>query len=598
MARLKHPCNGTSMTVTRVTKKKPQSNEVATRLTLIEKFDAGTVGSQAKEAEDDFQGMYYDGTTNGAGRVIKPTYDFARLQALVTENNALLSCITAMEVNIDGTGYDIKMADGDETPSPDMEKRIKSIKEFFDNPYPRKSFVTIRRTLRVDLEGTGNAYLEVIRNLAGLIIYIRRINPKTMRMLRLGEAMPSTKTVIRNGKSFDITLMDRPRAFVQKINNKLTYFKEYGTQYHINMITGDWDNINQVPLDLRGNEVIHFTMIEDDKTPYGLPRWINQIPSIVGSRNAEEYNLEFFDNGGIPPVIISVSGGIIAEESKKELDKVLKGGAKTKMRGAVIETHAMGGDLSTAGKVDVKVERFGNEQTKDSMFEGYDEKCENRVRSSFRLPPLFVGKATDYSYATAYASYAIGEAQVFKPERLEFDEIINKTIMQELDADLVLKSKPLTIDNSDIQLKAVEIAAANMVISGENLVGILNNMTNLSLEYDEASTLPGRTMGQQLQGQAKPDNVQAVGLPNQVIKSESNPYLEQLATKWVSAYGFDGSVGSQHQANLLKAQVDGLIDQEKNLFNKLVAVRVLSDITNDVQGCADLCECATHVTGG
>jgi hypothetical protein len=33
------------------------------------------------------------------------------------------------------------------------------------------------------------------------------------------------------------------------------------------------------------------------------------------------------------------------------------------------------------------------------MFEGYDAKCEVRVRRSFRLPPIFVGEASDYSFA-------------------------------------------------------------------------------------------------------------------------------------------------------------------------------------------------------
>lgn len=578
------------MTVT-VKKKQKQitSTTPETKVTVITKESANPVATNVQELEDDFQGLYYD-TTSGEGNIIKPTYDLSRLQDFVAENNSLLGCITAMEVNIDGTGYSILKKDSDTPPTTQEELRIESVEEFFNSPYPKTSFTTIRRKLRFDMESTGNAFLEVIRNVAGLIIYLKRIDPKTMRMVRLGVPMEATKEVIRNGKKFDIKLNERPRAYAQKISSKLTYFKDYGTSFDIGKESGLWDDKKALPFNERGSEVLHFTVIDDPKTPYGLPRWINQIPSLIGSRNAEEYNLEYFDNGGIPPVLITVSGGVIAEQSKLDLDNILKGSAKSKMRGAVLETHSVGGDLSSSNKVDVKVEKFGNEQVKDSMFENYDLNCERRVRSSFRLPPLFVGKADDYSYATAYASYAIGEAQVFKPERFEFDEIINKTIMLELDAELVLKSKPLTIDNSEIQLKSVEIAATNGVIDGVGLVATLNKLTNLNMEYVEDSDLKAQPATLEV------DSSAGKTIPTQALKGESNVAL--LASKWIIASGLDGSAGSKEAALALGTQVSALSKIDKAKFNKIVAVSVLADIVQDEEGAIDLCSCASDVLEG
>lgn len=127
--------------------------------------------------------------------------------------------------------------------------------------------------------------------------------------------------------------------------------------------------------------------------------------------------------------------------------------------------------------------KFGQEMVSDSMFEGYDDKCERRVRGSLRLPPLFVGKAEDYSYATAFASYAVAEAQVFKPERDEFDQIINVTLMRGLGAsDLIFKSNVLAIHDAVIQLKAVDMAGEE--ITGEEKVKSLNNISSLSMDYD------------------------------------------------------------------------------------------------------------------
>ncbi len=409
-----------------------------------------------------------------------------------------------------------------------------------------------------------------------------------MRLMRLGESIPTKKTVMRNGAKITITMQERPRAFAQKVGTKFTYFKEYMCPIQISASLGRWDyemNGEEIDISDRGNEIIHFTCIDDTETPYGLPRWINQIPSVVGSRNAEEYNLEYFDNGGIPPVIITVSGGILAEKSAKEIKSILKGGARTKLRGAVIETHAVGGDLSSTGRVDVKVERFGNEQHKDSMFENYDLKCEERIRSSFRLPPLFVGKSNDYSYATAFASYAIGEAQVFKPERLEFDEIINKTIMLELDPNLKFVSNPLKIDNIDAQLKAVELAATNKVIGGKGLVTNLNKLTNTHLEHEENSDLLGAES-------AVPNPTTT---PTQVLKYDNNILV--LADKWISTHGLDGGKGNKVEAIEITKQVDALGHDAKLLFNKFVANKLLTDIAVDPEGCTELCSCSNEILG-
>lgn len=46
---------------------------------------------------------------------------------------------------------------------------------------------------------------------------------------------------------------------------------------------------------------------------------------------------------------------------------------------------------------------------------------------------MFIGKAADYNFATAYTAYMVAEAQVFLPERDEFDNnMINATIVKAL----------------------------------------------------------------------------------------------------------------------------------------------------------------------
>ena len=153
-------------------------------------------------------------------------------------------------------------------------------------------------------------------------------------------------------------------------------------------------------------------MNDDPETPYGIPRWINQLPSALGSRKAEEQNLDFLDSGGIPAAIIFINGGQVATDSSSTLKDYVSGKNRQKNKAVVVELQSTSGTIDKAGSTSVQVERFGSETIKDSMYRNYDKDCEEHVRLAFRLPPIFLGKASDYNYATAVVAYQVAEAQV------------------------------------------------------------------------------------------------------------------------------------------------------------------------------------------
>jgi hypothetical protein len=118
---------------------------------------------------------------------------------------------------------------------------------------------------------------------------------------------------------------------------------------------------------------------------------------VLGSREAEETNLTYLKTGGLPPALIMVQGGMMAEEAKKSITEQFSPGHK--MRAAIVEVASTEGSMDKPGSVKVSVERFGSENMKDSMFEGYDANCKERVLHCFRIPPLFVGNAADHNFA-------------------------------------------------------------------------------------------------------------------------------------------------------------------------------------------------------
>ncbi len=470
---------------------------------LIKGDDTGGGGNAVRargwEYEDEFKGLYGplgNGTQQTSDvQIIEPPYLPRTLEALCQQNNTLNVCVAAIVTNVHGTGFDIKAKEEADAEDP----QIKEIAAFFEETYIGESFSDLRRQLGKDLERVGHAYIEVIRNLVGEIVFLRRLDPKMMRLVKKGPPRKTTVVKKRGGKEFDVNVMHRWRRFVQTLNGtQLLYFKEYGCPDPMDGTTGQWGVRNVKDA---ASEIIYLTRDDDALTPYGVPAWLAQIPSVLGSRKAEELNLTFFDHGGVPPMMVFVNGGSLTPAAAQALRQHLNGGNKHTI--PVIETVSTGGSIESPSAVKVTIERFGSERQDDSMFENYDERCEKRVRRAWRLPPLFIGATDDYNFASAYASYLVAEAQVFAPERQEFDDMINRTIMRELDPKGKFKfvSRPINIKDVDKQLNALKIAIDSQTIGRQQLLDVLNSTTALGLRLDENDiVVPPQLAGQMMGG--------------------------------------------------------------------------------------------------
>ena len=567
------------------------NDEVEGHLTIISKKDAGSgqgvMHSNAMAMEDAYYNFYYT-ATNEDGTVLLPPYDLMKLRRMPQENNALGQCVSAYETNIAGTGYSIE-AEGSEEPTAEQEKTILDIEEFFDEPFPGTSFTTLRRELRRDQESLGFAYMEVIRNGADAITFLKHMPSQTVRMVKLDDAIPVKHKVKRFGREVTLTLMTRERRYCQLVGTRMVFFKEFGASRDLDKDSGEWAPPGKrLPLKKRATELLAFGVHRDADSPYHVPRWINQVPSVLGSRRAEELNLDYLDAGGLPPALIMVQGGTMTAEVRKQLEKYLRGGTKQQFRAAIVELMSSGGSLDKADPVKVTVERFGSESVSDSMFENYDQKCEERIRSSFRLPPLFVGRVATYNYATALMSYIVAEAQVFKPERDEFDEVINRTIMREMAPGFVFRSHGLSLKDIQTQITALGIAANASAITKQQLIDTLNEVadTNMKVADGEADVVTG----------AQTAHISVTD--TQTTKREmSDPLgMATLVDKW-SRHLMEGQDFSEEEMQSMKKAIAEMPDDQKELFDSLLAGRVLTDLDHDPAGLRELSSCLCSMAG-
>lgn len=556
--------------------------------------------------DDPFTGLYTDSADKGVVSIISPTFNPGVLLALTTTNNTLAQCIEVMRVNIDGTGHIIEHVEDE----PENESDKQALVDFFDEPYPGKSMLTIRTELRKDLESTGNGYLEPIRNAADEVVLLNQLPSLDMRLVRFDEPVMVTKVVTRKGREIQVKIRARERRYVQSVNGKKVFFKEFGASRDLDRGTGKWAPPGtRLPMAKRSSEIIHYTVAKDAKSPYGNPRWINQLPSILGSRKAEEFNLEFFDAGGLPPVMIVVQGGYLGSGVKEDLQAHL-GGKGNKHRAAIVEAISSSGSLDSAGSVKVTVERFGAERQQDSMFQQYDKNSEEHVRAAFRLPPLFVGKAQDYNFATAMTGYMTAEAQVFAPERLEFDESMWWLTKSLGITNYVYKSKPMNLKNIDVQLKAIGMLLDKGIVEPEDIVKHLNAALSMTLTFKEPPPPPTMTPGQNPDGTPAdpemPAKEPATGLPKpagsdasavnqQVVaktpatKHDRTLQLIDLAEKYAEVLKVKACTLSESQQLAVKEEVHSLSEDERRILNQVLAHRSLVEVGSERLGLDELC---------
>lgn len=593
--------------------------------------DPRAVRSNALDADDEFTAEVLGFLREKGVKIVGTPYNLSVLASLCQVNNALGPCVDAMEVNIDGTGHVIRLKEdeGNEE-TPDQEKKREGIEDFFDEVWPSTSFVTMRRKLRRDLETTGMGYLEAIRSIDGTLLFLRHLKAKDMRLVKLDEPVDKEVKVMRGGSEESVFMSIAERRYVQRVGNKAIFFKEFKATRELDKFEGKWEGTVNADADgdadlvvvtpeRKASEIIMFTMTPDARTPYAVPRWIGQIPSVLGSRQAEENNLAFFDTGGIPPVLITVAGGTLAEETARAMNNFLAGRPDTKHRGFVIEVEPGGGNTEKDAPVKIEVHRFGAEQVKDSMFENYDQKCEKRVRRSFRLPPLFVGQAEDFSFATAFASYIVAEEQVFKPERHEFDEMINNLIMPELDPEREFEffSMPISVQDVTTKLEAIKMAKEAGAIDGEGLLDALNELVHLDPplllseeEPEEEDPFAIAPPGQQMQAIApipqpgRPPVPQQKGAgskrkPRGAYKGKrrKRAKAEDLVELARKAHLLMTSKSPDRAKDLIDVsqEVASLGDQDKGSFDSLLSVMEFGDLSNDPDGLARLAGCSLAI---
>lgn len=401
------------------------------RLTVKEKAEA------IQEVERRIQDVEVDPFTTYYGRfqLLSPPYSFERLYSIYEQSDILQTCIDAMQKNVDGFGYKLQFLGDDKTEIdlPEAKTNKLALTSMFDQINETQSFQTIRKRMREDYECLGNGAFEVIRNIKGDVTMAYYAPFKNIRIgARKTPLVTVPVSVMRNGKLVTIKVRKRFRKFAQLDSHgkTLTWFKEFGDPRPMSALTGEYLG-EKNKSKKRATEIWHF---KDPfgGSPYGLPRWIGSVLQVLGRRAAQYVNHDLFENQGIPPMAVMVSGGALTDDSLDELETIIQGlrGVENWNRILILESNVEGGGLEDKGTAKIELKNLTDYRADDLMFGKYLVTTEKDIRHNYRLPDLYVGQSETFTHATAKAAQTVAEEQVFIPERIDFDEKVNIELIQ------------------------------------------------------------------------------------------------------------------------------------------------------------------------
>lgn len=392
-------------------------------------------GASSQQIADPFAAnQLYAVANTGELRIVSPPVSVAALLRMPNDNSILRQCIEAMVVNTEGHGSRLEYVgpDGMENSKEAMEEKA-HIEEFLTLLNPECTLTEMRKRARFDKETLGFAFYEVLRSKDGLPIGLTQIPAHTMRLTTIDTEEVSVPVKgKRFGKAVNDVVKRRFRRFVQLVGTQKVWFKEYGDPRTIDPTSGQVNNA--LAHEDSATEVVMMRQYVPGEL-YGLPRWWNNVVAIQGSRQAELTNLDYFKENAIPALAVLVSGGYLDRDVVEQLEEHLTAARGRASQNRIMLIEVEGDELAASSngqipqpRVDIKP--LAGDRPTDGLFLEYDKAQTDKVRSSFRLPPVFTGHSQDYSHAAVKTSYEVAEGQVFGPERSDTDEVLNHVLLK------------------------------------------------------------------------------------------------------------------------------------------------------------------------
>lgn len=320
---------------------------------------------------------------------------------------------------------------------------------YFEEAVPDMTYRQLGALTGQDMEITGNAYWEVIRDTSGNIARFQWLPSVSMRATPQGSEQIGTTKIVRDSVLGWVRTAQirRFRRYGQlrgygASSDVMAWFKEFSDprvmsrasgKYYPDLETmqhaeGDMD-ADPPRIPLPATEILHFKLLFGGNSAYGKPRWAGSYVPLRGSRDLDEENQKIVGDEAVPSLMMMISGGIVGQKSyerlKNQIEERKKGRKGIMIVEAVASTNA---PVTPQQQPRIDIEKLKSEQNTDMLFQKYDIRNEGKADASWRMPRTVLGKP-GANRATSQAERQFAEDQVFTPLRADKDEPVNNYIL-------------------------------------------------------------------------------------------------------------------------------------------------------------------------
>ena len=316
---------------------------------------SSTKEKQSKQLDDPFKEEY------DQSNIVKPLYNLSNLAKLLDMNTwHYRACKTKAR---DAAG-NYNLTPLIDNPSKKQKKLLENVIDDID-PEGNKSITEILEKFQLDYESTGNNALEIIGE--GKDLKLKHIPSHTVRRTK-----------------------DR-QVYVQKRGTKTRYFKRFGADFDLDYETGKRYKAGELSVQQDANEILHLMNYSSRSDYYGVPDNIPALMSILGDRESQEYNLDFFENHAVPDYAVTVTGTSLNPEVKKQIKKYFNQSLRENRRSTLVITadkDKAGGDLGLNDQEDIEI-KFQKlaADVKNSSFRLYRQDNRDEILAAHGVPP-------------------------------------------------------------------------------------------------------------------------------------------------------------------------------------------------------------------
>jgi len=284
---------------------------------FVKSIDATAGPSSRLEQRDDYDQKDW----------IDPPYNPKSLTAFLHKNSDHAACVKAKAHDTGGLGYDLVPLTED--PKQASSEEYDRVMEFLAKCHEDKTFTQVVDSVLIDMEATGNGWLEVARNLMGEPAVLDHAPPRQMRVRK--PANLGYVQVVGDGRGTG------KKVYFQKFGQKVKRNKagEIVDTTFMNPKTGQVDDkLGMLP---STNEIIQMALYDPTNKWYGVPDIIPALGALLGNLEARDFNLDFFENHAVPEYAVIFEGKkTVGQKTQDYVKQYFKRNIKGKTHRALV----------------------------------------------------------------------------------------------------------------------------------------------------------------------------------------------------------------------------------------------------------------------